>query len=214
MHLQRRYGALLAVAIAVTATGTPRLAHAEDKPAARAAFSEGTRHYDLGEYAEALQSFKRAYWNYEEPAFLFNIAQCQRQLGKKAEAVKFYRTYLNKIPNAPNRDAVEHIIAELDAAIALENATAQHPPQGTLPPDGPPPVAAPPVAQPSVAASAAGAGDATTVVARPQRRTPIYKKWWLWTAVGAVAVVGLGVGLGVGLSQHSSSPTSFPGVSF
>ena len=30
---------------------------------------------------------------------------------------------------------------------------------------------------------------------------PLYKKWWLWTAVGAAAV-GIGVGLGVGLAAR------------
>jgi hypothetical protein len=37
---------------------------------------------------------------------------------------------------------------------------------------------------------------------------PVYKKWWFWTAVGAVAVVGLGVGLGVGLSSGPSAPSA------
>jgi hypothetical protein len=35
---------------------------------------------------------------------------------------------------------------------------------------------------------------------------PLYKKWWLWTVVGAVAV-GVGVGLGVGLTQTRSEST-------
>jgi hypothetical protein len=41
--------------------------------------------------------------------------------------------------------------------------------------------------------------------------TPLYRRWWLWTIVGAAAV-GLGVGLGVGLSQRS--PTTLNPITF
>jgi hypothetical protein len=43
---------------------------------------------------------------------------------------------------------------------------------------------------------------------QPPPKTPIYKRWWLWTAVGvgvAAVGVGLGVGLGLGLSHAPSS---------
>jgi len=33
----------------------------------------------------------------------------------------------------------------------------------------------------------------------PPRPTPVWRKWWLWTAVGAVCATGLGVGLYYGL---------------
>src|SRR5512143_3705253 len=90
---------LSAVLAVLTATG----ARAEDKAAARAAYAEGTKYYDLNQFEPALKAFEKAYWNYEEPAFLFNIAQCYRQLDRKPEAVKFYRSFLRKVPEAPNR---------------------------------------------------------------------------------------------------------------
>ena len=34
--------------------------------------------------------------------------------------------------------------------------------------------------------------------------TPVYKRWWLWTLVGA-AVVGVGLGVGLGLGLRSSA---------
>ena len=34
---------------------------------------------------------------------------------------------------------------------------------------------------------------------------PIYRRWWVWTAVGAVVVAGVGVGLGFGLTPHNAS---------
>lgn len=47
-------------------------------------------------------------------------------------------------------------------------------------------------------------------------RKPLYKTWWLWTAVGAVAAAGLGTGLGVGLTATPSCPSgSFcPSIGF
>ena len=59
---------------------------ADNKDVARDAFREGTRQFDIGDFKSALAAFKKAYLNYEDPAFLFNIAQCERQLGDKAEA--------------------------------------------------------------------------------------------------------------------------------
>lgn len=43
--------------------------------------------------------------------------------------------------------------------------------------------------------------------------TPLYKKWWLWTAVGGAIAVGVGVGLGVGLTPNDArSPANTFGV--
>jgi hypothetical protein len=43
-----------------------------------AAYDEGSKFYDLNQFADALGAFKKAYWQYEEPAFLFNIPQLHR----------------------------------------------------------------------------------------------------------------------------------------
>src|SRR5581483_1907493 len=115
----------MALAVAVPAA-------AEDKAAARAAYAEGSKYYDLNQYALALEAFKRAYWNYEDPVILFNIAQCHRALGHKAEAVGFYRSYLRKASEPRNREEVQKLVSELESAIAQEKAVAAAPPQGTI----------------------------------------------------------------------------------
>lgn len=48
----------------------------------------------------------------------------------------------------------------------------------------------------------------------PVGSTPIYKRWWFWTALGgAVAVGGLAIGLGVTYGQNSV-PSNWPRQSY
>jgi tetratricopeptide (TPR) repeat protein len=183
-------------------------AHADDKHAAKQAFVEGSRQYDVGDFQAALTAFKRAYLNYEDPAFLFNIAQCQRVLGDKTEALRTYRIYLQKVPNAPNRVDVERVIADLQAPSGRERAatpaTVAVAPPATV-------AVAPPAAEsrpPEAPAHVPSALALTTnsLPARASDRVPVYKKWWLWTVVGAVAAgAALGIGLGVGLQKTNNT---------
>src|SRR5581483_8381803 len=106
-------------------------AFADNKQIAREAFRDGTRYYDLAEFAKALEEIKKAYFNFEDPVFLFNIAQCHRQLGDKQDAVRFYKTYLRKLPGAPNRDEVQRTIATLESMLEKEKASRIEPPTGT-----------------------------------------------------------------------------------
>jgi tetratricopeptide (TPR) repeat protein len=181
-------------------------AHAEDKAKAQQAFAEGRQHFDLGEYKEALESFKLAYRNFEDPTILFNIAQCQRQLGNTEDAVAFYRKYLNKVPDARNSAEVQATIDKLNATLAAERAAKATPPQGTLG---------------EVRAPDDSSAAPTVVVSSPPPppppdRKPLVKKWWLWAGVGgAVVAVALGVGLGVGLQPHAqTASTDFGSVRF
>jgi tetratricopeptide (TPR) repeat protein len=123
--------------VLVAALGWPALAHAGDRAAARAAFQRATQHFDLSEYAQALDDFKEAYRNFEDPSLLFNIAQCYRQLGNDEMAVKFYRTFLLKVPNARNREDVERLIAQLNRAIEDEKQRKSMPPQTPMAPNPP-----------------------------------------------------------------------------
>jgi len=92
----------------------------DDGPTDRAKelFDQGSQHYNLGEFAPALESYKRAYRVKPLPAFLFNIAQCHRKLGQHKDAVLMYQSYLTGVPDADNRKVVEGLIAESKAAAA------------------------------------------------------------------------------------------------
>lgn len=95
-------------------------APAESKPKSEAAakskehFTQGTRHYELGHYQDALTAYEAAYMEVPDPAFLFNIGQCHRKMGHDKEAISFYKSYLRNAPNAANRADVQKRINELE----------------------------------------------------------------------------------------------------
>ncbi|MBI5479772.1 MAG: tetratricopeptide repeat protein, partial [Deltaproteobacteria bacterium] len=79
---------------------------------AKAHFEQGNARYNLGEYREALEAYRRAYRVKPLPGFLFNVAQCHRNLGEYEEAISFYERYLEAAPATPNRVLVTSLLAE------------------------------------------------------------------------------------------------------
>jgi len=166
---------------------------------ARRLYDLGARHYNLGEYAAAIEAYQQAYRLVAEPLLLYDIAQAfrlsaeQRGPGEPGrarelrEALRFYNNFLGELPDAPNRAVVEDHITTLTRALALE-------------PPAPAAVTPPPLPTPAEAAAARVAGTATgqaapstppiTAPAAPadlHRARPIYKRWWFWTGVGVLA---------------------------
>jgi len=196
---------------------------AEPELDARALYDQATSAFDLGDFPRAIQLYKAAYGKKPDPALLYNIAQSYRLANDLAQSAFFYKSYLRKAPNAPNRREVEERIRKLEAQVERQHEVVTTPPNNPAPPgsiptreraEEPTPTAEPPASPPGVAAEPAHPA-AVVVVAQPTTasdRKPLAKKWWLWTAVGgAVVAVGLGVGLGLGLSQ-SSAPSSHLGT--
>jgi tetratricopeptide (TPR) repeat protein len=122
-----------ALAVLVLASAGPAWAD-EPKQEAKARYTTGQSHYNLNEFQEALQDFKEAYRLFPDPVFLFNVAQCERQLGNLDEAIKFYRSYLRNKPRAPNRQEVERRIDEMQAAIDAKKVASEKPPLNLVPP--------------------------------------------------------------------------------
>jgi tetratricopeptide (TPR) repeat protein len=135
----------------------------DPKQEAKARYTTGQSHYNLNEFQDALREFKEAYRLYPDPAFLFNAAQCERQLGHSEEAIQFYRSYLRNAPKAPNRQEVEHRIEELQGNLEAKKAAAPavvETPAVPAPPTSPPE----PEAAPSVAANPAEKQEAPAPV--------------------------------------------------
>jgi tetratricopeptide (TPR) repeat protein len=61
---------------------------------AKAEFNRAEVHYSVREFADALKLYTSAYKIAQFPEFLFNIAQCHRQLKNYDMAIFFYRRYL------------------------------------------------------------------------------------------------------------------------
>jgi tetratricopeptide (TPR) repeat protein len=82
-------------------------------------FERGRTLYRLTRFVEALEAFSKAYEELPEPAFLFNIAQCLRQLGRDDEAAQAYEQFLGVArPDDPARPEIEQDIIELRAKVA------------------------------------------------------------------------------------------------
>jgi tetratricopeptide (TPR) repeat protein len=193
---------LLTLGVAFPAAG-------EDKAAARQAYVLGSKYYDLNQFADALEAFKQAYWNYEDSAFLFNIAQCHRALGHKKEAIEFYRSYLRKTPDSPNGSEIQKTITELERAVDGDNEKAH---VGRLPQ--------------STASTGSGRAEISSAETAPiapssakpsaskRAETPLWKRPWLWGLVGGLAAAGVAVGVGVGVGTQSHPPKADGVVSF
>jgi tetratricopeptide (TPR) repeat protein len=191
--------------IILTILAAAGAAHAADKEAARRAYAEGSQYYDIGEYEAALQRFKTAYLAYADPAFLFNIGQCERQLGHKAEASKAFHAYLRNAAGAPDRALVEQMLAQLESSPAPAPPHANPAPPETGRGEG-----AHADAARGEVARAADRPDAARadLVASPPSRRPLVKRPWFWITVGSAAVVAAGaIALGVTLAPAGPSPS-------
>lgn len=166
------------VALPPRASAAPAAADAATQKA-RDAFREGQKHYNLGEFSQALDRFKEAYRIKPDPVLLYNIGQCQWKMGEVKAAVHSYRAYLRGAGDVPNRPEVEARIAELEQRLREQDAAATPPRDDGTPPGAAP--APPPAPAPVV--------TATTLPEPAPVERSVTRQWWFWTALG-VAVVG------------------------
>jgi tetratricopeptide (TPR) repeat protein len=168
----------LAVALASAAPEAwgQSAAPAQDLASARARFERGQRLFKVSRYREALEEFKEAYLAKPDPVFLYNIAQCHRLLGERGDAIMFYRRYLEAAPGSRNRPEVERRIADLEEANRAAATVSPPPVVAPVLVNAPPP---PPAAAPEKA-----------VMGEVSDERPVYRRWWLWTGVGAAVAAG------------------------
>ena len=108
----------LLLALTVLAPGSAAGAELteEAKAQAREKFNAGNAAYEQGDYRQALEAFEAAYQLVPLPGFLFNVAQCHRQLGSFTRAASSYRRFLALSEKEPSNAAmVRELIAEMDA---------------------------------------------------------------------------------------------------
>jgi hypothetical protein len=115
-------------------------------------YQQATRAYDLGKYQEAIDEYQKVYEIDGDPVMLYNIGQAYRLNDQPQESIHFYRRYLQRSPEARNRDDVERKIASQEKLIEERRkaAAAVSPPPPKLEPPPPPPKIEPPPPPPPV----------------------------------------------------------------
>jgi len=119
----RLWPALLAPLLLVAA---PASADNSALQEARALTSEATIEYNVGRFEQALNLYTKAYERLPKPALLFNLGQCQRQLGHHERALFFFHGYLREKPDAPNRALVEQLIEDSQRQLDAQREAEAH----------------------------------------------------------------------------------------
>ena len=185
-------------------SGQAKKPDAKVEAEARRLYDDGTRAYNLGEYAQAIAAYKEAYRLVGNAFFLLNIAQAYRLSNDPRNARQFYKSFLNAKPDAANRAEIERRIVEMEEALAKTPEPSSAPDAGVpaASPDAgvrvPTPEEVARLAQPSPTPAPTPVQDA------PSR--PIYKKWWFWTGLVVVAA-----GTAATILLLSEDPNSAPG---
>lgn len=108
----------LVVLLGAVFANMPSACAQDDVVTAKIHYQKATRLYEVGDYRQALDAFKAAHLAKPDPAFLYNIAQCHRQLGEVEQAVTLYKRFLAASPNAANRTEVEKRVNEMEGELA------------------------------------------------------------------------------------------------
>jgi tetratricopeptide (TPR) repeat protein len=154
-----RWGVPGAVVVLLLAAGGVRADPATEL-SAREAFASGG-------YEKARELFAQLYAETKRPIYLRNVGRCHQKLREPQEAIDAYREYLAKAKViAPDeRAAVERDIEEMQA---LRGSSAR-------------------AAAGGPASVRKGTASGLLVAQPAAAPTPVYRKWWFWTALGAVA---------------------------
>lgn len=161
----------------------------------QALFERAQASFSQGRFEEARADYQAAYDLEPLPAFLFNIAQCYRNLGDYERAQLYFHHYTVRDPRGPQRPAAERLAAEMSKlAEARRQQLGANSPRGepAATPSGAattPPLTAPPDQgagnrQPSVLAVRESGHPAP---ASP----PIYRRGWFWAGAGGVVLLGV-----------------------
>ncbi len=169
-----------------------------DEQKARALFKDGQTAYDVGEFKRALELYTEAYKVKPLPGFLFNIAQCHRQLGDYKMASFFFGRFIdNSSTESPVVAQARELLEDMNRRQAEAERLAAEKPKTDTP-------LAPAALEPTALKEPLLPPPPPPVAVD---ETPVYKKGWFWGVVGgAVVVVAGGITAGVLLSQPKTVP--------
>jgi hypothetical protein len=149
-------------------------------------YQQATRAYDLGKYQEAVDEYQKVYEIDGDPVMLYNIAQAYRLNDQPQESIHFYRRYLQRSPEARNKEDVERKITAMEKLIEERRKAAAlvapPPPKPEAKPVAvPEPVLPPPVVTTPVVV-------APPPPPPPQRSTTRLVVGWSMVGVGAASI--------------------------
>jgi tetratricopeptide (TPR) repeat protein len=173
-------------------------ANADDKrDEAKAHYNTGNTHFKLARFDQALAEYSKAYEIVPIPGLLFNIAQCHLNLKNYERATFFFEGYLREKPDAPDRLTVLGLIKEANQAIESKRIADE--------------AAKTAAEEEAKSAEAERRKENPKFMPNPTPATgpvdgggssPVYTKWWFWSAIGGAA---LAVGGGVYLATSGDT---------
>jgi hypothetical protein len=190
-------------------TGSPTLSKTQ-LAAAKRAWTDGARLFAEKSYDQALERFAAGYKLANKPGFLFNMAECHKQLGNKAKARAYYDHYLKEGGKKFRKRA-------LDACAALGYVGCRDEPKtvgGAQSPKSKAPVASTratkltPVAAKSQTQTPKKLSPTDFRPLRRRASTPFYKHWGFWTGIGAAVVAGTVTAVVLATQSGSNSPSA------
>jgi len=88
------------------------------KERARLLFEKGANAYRDGRFYDAVDIFLEINRLYPDPKLSFNVGKAFEGLGNQSGALRYYREYLRRLPDAPDKHEVEAHIEQLELALA------------------------------------------------------------------------------------------------
>ena len=101
------------ILLAILAQASPPTGDPQAKAQAQTLLGQGTKLYQQGDVAGALEKFNAAYAAYPSPKLMFNIAQANRDLGRPVEALEAFEKFL-----AGAADASSETVADVRRSVA------------------------------------------------------------------------------------------------
>ncbi len=113
----RYFALLIAIVGFLPSSASAQEPETEGDDSARHHFRLGQAHYDSGHFREAAAEFEQSYELSGRPQLLYNIYVSYRDANDSERARDALRTYLEAVPDAPNRSLLRSRLAALEGTV-------------------------------------------------------------------------------------------------
>lgn len=154
------------------------------------------RHYQVGQFEEALQIYQQAYVIYEDPRLLIGVGDSQLRLGRSVLAAEAYKTYLNSGVDEPMSKLAQKASSRLHDATAAQMQSTQ------------PKLSAPSANGPDLAATPAAPATSPSPLRQPRRESPPQRAAWrIGLGASLTILAALSLGGAIALTSLNGKPT-------